>query len=185
MIRRKLGVEDVDYYLRHRLLNWFGCMARMDQNQLPQQFLWSKPKCPGQKRVTTTSSHQKSIKGETTRPVPAAVGGRWCAEGATAMVKRPKGPEAGMTATSGQSQTEEGSMTHRWSAELCRRSTRCYMTGETMLKGTLRFTQHAPPRVAKSGRLLSLRSRKNGEFKIFQKRQSVSEATKYIIHSLE
>ena len=34
-------------------------------------------------------------------------------------------------------------MTHKWSAELCRRSTRCYMTGETMLKGTLRFTQHA------------------------------------------
>ena len=24
VIRRKLGVEDVDYYLRHRLLNWFG-----------------------------------------------------------------------------------------------------------------------------------------------------------------
>ena len=143
LIRRKLGVEDVDYYLRHRLLNWFGCMARMDQNQLPQRFLWSKPKCPGQNRVTTTSVHQKSIKGETTRAVPAAVGGRWCAEGATAMAKRPKGPEAGMTATSGQSQTEEGSMTHRWSAELCRRSTRCRMTGETMLKGTLRFTQHA------------------------------------------
>ena len=53
------------------------------------------------------------------------------------------GEEAGMTAKSGQSQTEEGSMTHRWSVELCRRSTRCYMTGETMLKGTLRFTQHA------------------------------------------
>ena len=102
-------VEDVDYYLRHRLLNWFGCMARLDQNQLPQRFLWSKPKCPGQNRVTTTSTHQKSIKGETTRAVPAAVGGRSCAEGATAMVKRPKGPEAGMTATSGQSQTEERS----------------------------------------------------------------------------
>ena len=37
VIRRNLGVDDVDYYLRHRLLNWSGCMARMDQNQLPQR----------------------------------------------------------------------------------------------------------------------------------------------------
>ena len=143
VIRRKLGVESVDYYLRHRLLNWFGCMARMDQNQLPQRFLWSTPKCPGQNCATITSAHQKSIKGKTPRVVPVAVGGRRCEEGATAMVKGPKGPEAGMTATSEQSQTEERSVAHRWSAELCRRSTRCYMTGETMLKGTLRFTQHA------------------------------------------
>ena len=53
-----------------------------------------------------------------------------------------------MTATSEQSQAEEGSVAHRWAAELCRGSTRCCMTGETMLKGMLRFTQHARRRRA-------------------------------------
>ena len=154
-IRKKLEVEDVAHYLRHRVLNWFGALARMDKADLPQRFMWSSAIRTGQEEQLLTKEEVvgSDSNSQGSQRAPGHNQGRVARvtiEGAaapttikqTSLQNDATQPKKMLYAMQGAETQRSGTMKHRWSVGVCHGTTRCKRTGVSMPQGRIRFTEH-------------------------------------------